>query len=75
MGKAHLLLQWRKLFWSHLWIHHRYFFARKETILLNFSCFAMEVSRLRLKRMLYNSGGLSLLRGRLGVQVAVKTTP
>ena len=35
------------------------------------SCFAMEGSHQRLKRTLRNSGGLSLLRGRLGVQVVV----
>ena len=29
MGKGHLVLQWPKLLWSHLWIHHMYFFARK----------------------------------------------
>ena len=27
MGKAHLVLQWPKLLWSHLWIDHMYFFA------------------------------------------------
>ena len=27
IGKAHLLLLWPKLLWSHLWIHHMYFFA------------------------------------------------
>ena len=25
MGKAHLVLQWPKLVWSHLWIDHMYF--------------------------------------------------
>ena len=48
-----------------------YFFARKWRILSKFSCFAMEGSHRRLKRMLRNSEGLSLLRGRLGVQVVV----
>ena len=47
------------------------FFARKWRIFSKFSCFAMEGSHRRLKRMLRNSGGLSLLRGRLGVQVVV----
>ena len=36
-----------------------------------FSRFAMEGSHRRLKHMLRNSGGLSLLQGRLGVQVVV----
>ena len=38
MGKAHLVLQWPKLLWSHLWIDHMYFFARKWRILSKFSC-------------------------------------
>ena len=71
MGKAHLVLQWPKLLWSHLWIDHTFFFARKWRILSKFSCFAMEGNHRRLMRMLRNSGGLSLLRGRLGVQVVV----
>ena len=72
MGKAHLLLDWPKLSWSHLWIDHMYFFARQWRTLSKFSCFAMEGSHRRLKRMLRNSGGLSLLRGRLGVHVVVE---
>ena len=67
MGKAHLVLPWPKLLWSHLWIDHVYFFALKWRILSKFSCFALEGSHRRLKRMLRNSGCLSLLRGRLGV--------
>ena len=67
MGKAHLLLEWPKLLWSHLWIDHMYFFVRQWRTLSKFSCFAMEGSHRRLKRMWRNSGGLSLLRGCLGV--------
>ena len=48
-----------------------FLFARNRRILSKFSCFAMEGSHRRLKRMLRNSGGLSLLRGHLGVQVVV----
>ena len=48
-----------------------YFFASKWRILSKFSCFAMECSCCRLKRMLRNSGGLNLVRGRLGVHVLV----
>ena len=71
MGAAHNELQWGKLLWTHLWIDHMYYFAKKWRILSKFSCFAMEGSHRRLKRMLRNSGGLSLLRRRLGVQVVV----
>ena len=48
-----------------------YLFARTWRILSKFSCFAMEGSHRRLKRMMRNSGGLTLLCGRLGVQVVV----
>ena len=48
-----------------------HFFARKWIILSTFSCFAMEGSHRRLKRMLRYSGGLCLLRGHLGVQIVV----
>ena len=44
------------------------FFANKWRILSKFSCFAMEGSQQRLKRMLRRNRGLTLLRGRLGVQ-------
>ena len=71
MGATHNELQWGKLLWTHLWIDHMYYFAKKWRILSKFSCFAMEGSHRRLKSMLRNSGGLSLLRGRLGVQVVV----
>ena len=64
MGKAHLVLQWPKPPRSHLWIDHMYFFARKWRILSKFSCFALR-----------NGGGLSLLRGRLGVEVVVDNHP
>ena len=71
MGAAHTGLQWGKPLCTHLWIDHMYFFAKSWRILSKFTCFAMEGSHRRLKRMLHNSGGLSLLRGRLGVQVVV----
>ena len=56
---------------SAAWMDDMYFFARKCRILSKLSCFAMEGSHRRLKHMLRNSGGLSLLCGRLGVQVVV----
>ena len=71
MGKGHLLLEWPKLLWSHLWIDHLSFFARQWRTLSKFSCFAMEGSHRRLKRMLGNNGGLILLGGRLDVHVIV----
>ena len=71
MGTAPNELQCGKLMWTHLWIDHMYLFAKKWRILSKFSCFAMEGSYWRLKRMLRNSGSPSLLRGTLGVQVVV----
>ena len=62
---------WGKLLWTHLWSHHMYFFAKKWRILSKLACFAMEGSYWRLKCMLRNNAGLSLRRGRLGVQVVV----
>ena len=44
MGAAHNELQWGKLLWTHLWLDHMYFFAKKWRILSKFSCFAMEGS-------------------------------
>ena len=73
MGAAHNELQWGKLLWTHLWIDHMYYFAKKWRILSKFSCFAMEGSHRRLKRMLRNSGGLSLLRGRHNLPPESKT--
>ena len=66
MGAAHNELQWGKLLWTHLWIDHVYYFAKKWRILSKFSSFTMEGSHRRLKHMLRNSGGLSL-----GVQMVV----
>ena len=71
MGATHNELRWGNLLWTHLWIDHMYYFAKKWRTLSKFSCFPMQGSHRRLKRMLRKSGGLSLLRGRLGVQVVV----
>ena len=69
-GAAHNELYFGKLLWTHLCIDHMFFFfAKKLRILSQFSRFAMEGSHRR--HMLGNSRGLSLLRGRLGVQVLV----
>ena len=75
MRAAHNELQWGKLLWTHLWIDHMYFFAKKWRMLSKFSCFTMEGSHWRLNRMLRNSGVLSPLRGRLGVQVVSGQPP
>ena len=71
MGTAHNELRWGKLLWTQLWIDYMHFFPKKWTILSKFSCFVIEGSHRRLKRMLRNNGGLSLLQGRLGVQALV----
>ena len=71
MGAAHHELHWGKLLSTHLWIDHMELFAKKWRILSKFSYFATEGSQRAVKRMLRNRGGLSLLRGRLGVQVVV----
>ena len=71
MGTAHNELQRGKLLWTLLWIDHMYYFAKKWRILSKVSCFAMEGSHRRLKRILRKRAGRSLLRGRPEVQVVV----
>ena len=69
MGIAHNELQWANLCGCIFGSNTCIFFAKKWRILSKFSCFAIEGTHPRLKRMLRNTGGLSLLRGRLGLQV------
>ena len=45
------------------------FFSRKWSILSEFSCFSVEGKHHRLIGMLHNRGSLTLLRGRVDVQV------
>ena len=72
MGIPHNELQWGKLLWTHLWIDHMYFFLQRSGESCQSSlALPWRGSHWRLKRMSRNSGGLSLLRGRLGVQVVV----
>ena len=71
MDTAQDELQWGKLLLTHFWIDHMYYFANMLRIVSKFSCFPMEGIHRTLKRMLRNSGGLSLLRRRLRVQVVV----
>ena len=42
MGAARNELHLGKLVWTHLWIRHKYFFAKKWRIMSKFSRFAME---------------------------------
>ena len=71
MGIAHNEVEWGQLLWTPRWIDDVYFFATKWRILSKFSFLPMEQIPRRLKRMLRNSESLSLLWGRLGVQVVV----
>ena len=71
MGAAQNELQWGKVLWTQLWIDDMFFFSKKWRMLSKFCCFAMEGSHRRLKRMLHNNGGLSLLWRKLGVQLVV----
>ena len=51
-----------------MWIDHMYAYVARWGTIANFSCFALEGSHVRLKRMLRNSGGVSLLNDRSGLQ-------
>ena len=57
--------------WLHIWCDHLYVYARTWRTLSRFACFGVEGSHRRLKRMLRNSGGVSALKGRGGLQVVV----
>ena len=59
--------------WLHFWIDHMYFFARKWRILSKLSCFAMEGSYRRLKRMLRNSGGHPTHQGLMSLSLPILT--
>ena len=48
-----------------------FFLAYKWRMLSKFACFAMEGSDRRVKRIMRNNEGLSLLRGKLGPQVVM----
>ena len=71
MGHAHVKLGFGVHLWPHLWVDHVWAYAARWRMLARFSCFAMEGSHRRLKRMLRNSGGVSILRDRLGLQNVV----
>lgn len=71
MAHWHKALGFSVLLWSHLWVDHLYAFAREWRTLSRFACFVVEGSHRRLKRMLRNSGGVGVLKGRSGLQVVV----
>ena len=74
MGARHLDLGWGKTLWTHIWIDHMYVYVAPWGTIAKFSCFALEGSHLQPKRLLRNSGGVSLLNDRLGLQVWWITT-
>ena len=71
MGARHLDLECRKTLWTHMWVDHMYAYVARWGTIAKFSCFALEGSNVRLKRLLRHSGGVSLLNDRLGLQCVV----
>ena len=71
LGRAHRQLGFSVTLWTHLWVDHMYVYAVRWRVLGRFACWAMEGSHRRLKRMLRNSGGVSVLRERLRLQNVV----
>ena len=71
MGARHLDLGWGKTLWTHMWVDHMYAYVARWGTIARFSCFALEGSHVRLKRLLRNSGGVSLLNDRSGLQCVV----
>ena len=57
MGARHLNLGWGKTLWTHMWIDHMYAYVARCGTIAKFSCFALEVGHVRLKRLLRNNGG------------------
>ena len=54
-----------------MWVDHMYAYVARWGTIARFSCFALEGSHVRLKRLLRNSGGVSLLNDRSGLQCVV----
>ena len=71
MGARHLEVRWGKTLWAHMWIDHMYAYVARWGTIAKFSCFALEGSHVRLKRLLRNSGGISLLNDRSGFHCVV----
>ena len=57
MGARHLDVGWGKTLWTHMWIDHMYAYVAQWGTIAKFSCFALEGSHVRLKRLLRNSWG------------------
>ena len=71
MGAWHLDLGWGKTLWTHMWVDHMYAYVARWGTIARLGCFALEGSHVRLKRLLRNSGGVSLLNDRSGLQCVV----
>ena len=71
MGARHLDVGWGKTLWTHMWIDHMYAYIARWGTIAKFSCFALEGSHVRLKRLLRNSGGVGFLNDRSGLQCVV----
>ena len=54
-----------------MWIDHMYAYVARWGTIVKFSCFALECSHVRLKRLLRKSWGVSLLNDRSGLQCVV----
>ena len=57
MGARHLALAWGKTLWTHMWIHHMHVHVAQWGTMASFSCFALEGSHVRLKRLTNRLGG------------------
>ena len=68
MGVKRVALGWSKTMWTHIRIDAD---VAKWGTLARLSCFSLEGSHVTLKRMLRNSGGVSLLHDKLGLQCVV----
>ena len=60
MGVRHSTLRWSKDLWTHRWIDPMYAYVAKWGTLGRLSCPSLHESHVRLKRMLRNSGTISL---------------
>ena len=56
---------------AYMWVHHMYAYVARWGTIARFSCFALEGSHVRLRRLLRNSGRVSLLNDRSGLQCVV----
>ena len=54
-----------------MWMDHMFAYLHRWGTLAKFNCFALERSHVRLKRLLRNREGVSLLNNELGLQCAM----